>query len=335
MAAVPECRGFQLLECRVIAVTVVKATSAHAGVRLDRFLVARLPQFTRSQIHRWIAEGRVRVDGSVRKPAYVVRRGERIAIDPPTPAPASVLPETIPLDILFEDTACLVVNKPAGMVVHPGAGQARGTLVNALLAHCTDLAGVGDAIRPGIVHRLDKGTSGVMVVAKTHAAHAALVRQFQERRVTKRYLAIVFGRIAEAGRIDVPIGRHPTDRKRMSTRARRSRPAETAWRVREYFGDRAAWLEVDLGTGRTHQIRVHLSAAGHPIVGDAAYGAARALARLPSEAHEALAGFPRPALHAWRLAFDHPATGERLQFIAPIPTDFAWLVERCRMLAAS
>ncbi|MBI2345723.1 MAG: RluA family pseudouridine synthase [Deltaproteobacteria bacterium] len=304
------------------------------GLRLDRFLANALPSVTRAQVQRWITDGCVRRGEVVScKPAQAVRAGESIEVTPPLPRPIALLPEEIPLDILHEDSALIVVNKPAGMVVHPGAGRSSGTLVNALLAHCSDLTGVGDRLRPGIVHRLDKGTSGVMVVAKTHAAHAALIRQFEARTVEKVYLAIVLGRIAPTGRMAAPIGRHPSDRKKMSVAARRGREALTTWQVRESFGQEAALLEVRLGTGRTHQVRVHLAAKGHPLVGDPTYGGTGGLRRLPAPWRERLATFSRPALHAWRLGFIHPATGAEQRFEAPLPDDMRSLIDTCRGLS--
>lgn len=303
-----------------------------AGERLDRYVTRLCAAVTRSQVLRWITNGHVRVSGQVKKPAYVIRAGDEIEVLPPAPMVTDLVPEHLPLDIVFEDGDLLVVNKPAGMVVHPGAGQPSGTLVNAVLAHCGDLAGIGDELRPGIVHRLDKGTSGVMVVAKTHATHAALVRQFQERTVEKIYTAVVIGRIRAEGRIDAPIGRHPRDRKRMSTQSRHGREAVTAWKVVEYFDRLGAWLSVRLGTGRTHQIRVHLAALGHPLMGDTTYGGRAAMQRLPCALQEAVRVFNRPALHATRLGLTHPGTGERMTFEAPLPTDLLWLREQCRAL---
>lgn len=310
-------------------------SAQYSGLRQDRYLTAVLSDTTRSQLHRWIADGAVRVNGVVRKPAYAVRAGDVVEVLPPTPRPLDVIPEAVPLDILYEDPHLIVINKRAGMVVHPGAGRSRGTLVNALLAHCQDLQGIGDRTRPGIVHRLDKGTSGVMVVAKSARAHEQLVRQFQARTVEKIYSAAVVGKIPAEGTIAAAVGRHPHDRKKMSTHARRGRAAVTHWRVAEYFGAAAAWVEVRLATGRTHQIRVHFAAKGHPLIGDAVYGGVRGLRRLPSAWQAALADFGRPALHAWRLQFTHPVTGERAQFEAPIPPDLEWLRRTCRRLGGS
>lgn len=306
---------------------------AAAGERLDRFVARSLSDTARAQIQRWIIDGYIRVQGVVKKPAYLVRAGERIELHPPEPLPLAILPEPIPLDIVYEDSHLVVVNKAAGMVVHPGAGQLQGTLVNALLAHCHDLTGIGDALRPGIVHRLDKGTSGAIVVAKSQNVHQALVKQFQARTIEKIYVAMVIGKIRPTGTIESLIGRHPTDRKRMSTRARHGKPAITHWRVTEYFGDAAAWVEVNLATGRTHQIRVHLSAQGHPLIGDVTYGGARGMKRLPPPWHTVLQTFQRPALHAWKLAFQHPITEVRILCEAPFPSDVLLLAEQCRALA--
>jgi 23S rRNA pseudouridine1911/1915/1917 synthase len=247
-----------------------------------------------------------------------VREGDEIDVTLPAPVAATPLAEDIPLDVLFEDRDVIVVDKPAGMVVHPAAGHDRGTLVNALLHHVTDLSGVGGELRPGIVHRLDKGTSGVMVVAKHDAAHEELARQFHDREVEKEYVALVWGLVQQRKRIiDIPIGRDPANRERISTRARRARSAVTrvTW-ARHVPG--ASLLRIAIHTGRTHQIRVHLNAIGHPIIGDSLYGGVHR--RVP---HNLLAvqRLTRPFLHAERLAFAHPASGERLEFRTPLPRD--------------
>ncbi len=252
----------------------------------------------------------------------------------PPPEPAEPLPEDIPLDVVFEDAHLLVVNKPAGLVVHPGAGANRGTLVNALLGRVRDLSGVGGVLRPGIVHRLDRGTSGLLVVAKDDETHRALVRQFAGRTVEKEYLALVLGRPARpSGSIEAPIGRDPIHRQKMSVRATRGRPARSEYRVRESF-DGATLLLVRIHTGRTHQIRVHLASIGHPVAGDATYGGTRPPSSRRAAAREALSSLARPALHAARLAFVHPATGDRLSFEAPLPADLREVVERLRAAGA-
>ncbi|MDI3281180.1 MAG: RluA family pseudouridine synthase [Bacillota bacterium] len=283
-----------------------------AGSRLDVFLAAHHLVPSRSAAQRLIEGGRVLVDGAaVRKPSYRLRPGERVEVRLPPPAPVEVVPEEIPLDILYEDEDLVVVNKPRGMPVHPGAGRSSGTLVNALLAHCRDLSGVGGALRPGIVHRLDKDTTGLLVVAKHDAAHLHLARQIKERRVTRIYLALVHGRLPAAeGKIEAPIGRHPVARKKMAVVARRGRAALTYYRVLEEWA-RFSLLEVKLGTGRTHQIRVHLAYLGHPVAGDPTYGRRRAELGLEGQ-----------ALHAAVLGFCHPRTGEYVEFSAPPPEDF-------------
>ena len=239
-------------------------------------------------------------------------------------------PEDIELAVVHEDVHLIVVNKPAGLVVHPGAGTAGGTLVNALLGHVRDLSGVGGVLRPGIVHRLDKGTSGLLVVAKDDEAHRALVRQFAGRTVEKEYLALVLGLPAQAsGQVDAPIGRDPVHRQKMSVRAPRGREARTSWTVEERF-DGAALLRVRIHTGRTHQIRVHLASIGHPVAGDPVYGGTRTPSSRRAGAREALLSLARPALHAARLAFTHPVTGHRLAFSAPLPPDLVAVLDRLR-----
>ncbi|MBI5489234.1 MAG: RluA family pseudouridine synthase [Deltaproteobacteria bacterium] len=291
---------------------------ALAGERLDRVLPELVPGLTRSQARRLIDLGRATLDGTTPKAGASVRAGQRLRVEPLPPETFSVEAEDIPVRVLHRDDDLIVVDKPADLVVHPAAGHARGTLVNALAALG---AGGGDPARPGIVHRLDKGTSGVMVVARNVTAHARLAEQFAERTVEKTYLAIVVGEPPEEGRIETLFARHPVDRKRFTSRTTRGRTALTGFRVRERRPG-CAMLEVRLGTGRTHQIRVHLSESGWPILGDAVYG------RTPRdpELRRAAEALGRPALHAWRLAFAHPRTGERMAFDADVPADFerAW-----------
>ncbi|MGH2453905.1 MAG: RluA family pseudouridine synthase [bacterium] len=292
--------------------------AAHDGARLDQFLAARLPALSRSRLHRLIAGGHVRVAGEARKPSSRVRRGQEVTVEVPAPAPAEVLAEPMPLDVRYEDRDLLVVNKPAGRPVHPGPGHAGGTLVNALLAHVPDLAGVGGALRPGIVHRLDKDTSGLLVVAKTGGALSALQAAIKARQVQREYLAIVHGRLGAAeGNIDAPIARHPRHRRRMAVVAR-GRRAVTRYRVRVQFAA-AALVEASLQTGRTHQLRVHFAHLGHPLVGDSLYG----------RRGEAW-GMTRQALHAYRLRFDHPRTGVPVVVEAPLPDDMAAALEALR-----
>jgi 23S rRNA pseudouridine1911/1915/1917 synthase len=313
-----------------LAGTVLTVEPGEAGVRLDRWLAARLPEVSRARLQALIAEGAVRVDGGAARAASRVRAGQSVEVAVPAPAAAAPQPEDIPLRVVHEDADLLVVDKPAGLVVHPGAGTAAGTLVNALLHRVKDLSGIGGVLRPGIVHRLDRGTSGLLVVAKNDAAHQALARQFASRSVEKEYRAVVLGRPRRAaGTIEAPIGRDPVHRKRMSVRAAGGRAARTSYAVAEAL-DGAALLRVHIHTGRTHQIRVHLASIGHPVLGDAVYGGRRVPASASARLREALAGLDRPALHAARLSFTHPATGERLSFESPLPDDLARLLERLR-----
>jgi 23S rRNA pseudouridine1911/1915/1917 synthase len=306
-------------------------TDAEAvGLRLDVWLARRLPSLSRARLQALIGEGRVLLDGAAARSSSRLRAGQLVVVSVPPPVPAEPEPEDIPLAVLHEDGHLLVIDKPAGLVVHPGAGTARGTLVNALLRHVRDLSGIGGVLRPGIVHRLDKGTSGVLLVAKDDETHRALARQFAGRSVEKEYLALVHGVPARAqGAIDAPIGRDPVRRKRMSTRAPRGREARTSWTVEEAF-DGAALLRVRIHTGRTHQIRVHLSSVGHPLAGDTAYGGARAPSCRTAQAREALRSLARPALHAARIAFTHPASGERVAFVSPLPADLRQVLASLR-----
>ncbi len=247
----------------------------------------------------------------------------------PPPAPSHLTPEALPLTILFEDRDLLVVNKPPGLVVHPGAGHRDGTLLNALVHHCPDLMDIGEVSRPGLVHRLDKDTSGLIVVAKTALAHAALVAQFQAHAITKIYQALVWGRLAEAeGRIEKAVGRHPTARQKMSVHARRGKRAVTFWRVVEEFPGPLSRVELTPQTGRTHQLRVHLASMGHPVLGDATYGGG--VSRL-TDHPKVLSLKPlvhRQLLHAWRLGITHPRTGEKMTWEAPLPEDFQAVVDK-------
>jgi 23S rRNA pseudouridine1911/1915/1917 synthase len=307
-------------------VTITVADDA-GGYRLDRFLASTLSGRSRSQIQRLIKGGCVQVAGRRAKANQSVRPGETVLIDIPPAADTALQPEALPLTLVYEDHDIVVVDKPAGMVVHPAAGHDRGTLVNALLHHVDDLSGVGGEKRPGIVHRLDRGTSGLMIVAKHDQAHRELARQFRDREVEKEYLALVWGTLQAGRRVDEPIGRDPANRKKMSSRARRSREAVTRI-VRVESVRRALTLAaVAIHTGRTHQIRVHLSAIGHPIVGDALYGGLRR--RVPGDLR-AVTRLERPFLHAARLALAHPADGRRMEFHSELPEDLRRVLDELR-----
>ncbi len=284
-----------------------------AGERLDVFVARRLPELTRSRVRRLIDEGLVTVDGRLPAKAGVkLEVGQPVQVTLPVPQPIDLKPEPIPLRIVYEDDDLLVVDKPAGLPVHPSAGHAQHTLVNAVLAHCPGLSGLGGEGRPGIVHRLDKDTSGLIIVAKNDAAHVSLARQLKERRVEKTYLALVEGRLRPVeGVIEAPVGRHPRDRKRMAV-VERGREARTRYRVLREVDGRSL-VEVRPETGRTHQIRVHFAAIGHPLAGDPLYGRGSARPR----------SLKRQFLHAQRLAFAHPRTGERLELEAPLADDLA------------
>jgi 23S rRNA pseudouridine1911/1915/1917 synthase len=287
------------------------------GVRLDNFLTYMMPDRSRSQIQRLIKEGLVRGPIADLRPSTAVKAGWVFVVDIPAPIEPVARPEPLPIPIVYEDSDVVVLDKAAGMVVHPGAGHDSGTLVNALLYHIKDLSGIGGELRPGIVHRLDRGTSGLMVVAKNDAAHQELSRQFAHREVEKEYSALVWGVVQAGRRIDAPIGRDPSDRQKMSTRARRARHAVTRVTFARHFKG-VTFVKVAIATGRTHQIRVHLSAIGHPIVGDKTYGGVhrRAAANL-----RAVQRLERPFLHSSRLAFTHPSDGRRVEFDSPLPPD--------------
>jgi 23S rRNA pseudouridine1911/1915/1917 synthase len=306
------------------------ADAEAGGLRVDVWLARRLPSLSRARLQTLVAGQHVRIDGRSCRASTRLRPGQEVVVVVPEPAPAAPAPEDIPLRVVHDDPHLLVIDKPAGLVVHPGAGNPSGTLVNALLRHVADLSGIGGVLRPGIVHRLDRGTSGLLVVAKDDETHRRLVRQFASRAVEKEYLALVHGGpSAPSGEISAPIGRDPVHRKRMSVRAPHGREARTAWTREETF-DGASLLRVRLHTGRTHQIRVHLASIGHPVVGDAVYGGTRAPSSRRAAAREALRALGRPALHAARLAFIHPATGERVAFAAPLPPDLGLALERLR-----
>jgi len=304
----------------------VEVDVMYDGVRLDSFLAALLPDRSRSQLQRLIKEGHVTGPVEGLKASMPVKAGQTFHIDVPDAAPAKAIAEDLPLTILYEDADVVVIDKAAGMVVHPAAGHSSGTLVNALLHHVDDLSGVGGQMRPGIVHRLDRGTSGVMVVAKNDIAHQELSRQFHDREVEKEYFALVWGTVNAGKRIDAPIGRDPGDRQKMSTRARRSRSAVTRVTRAEHFRG-VSLLQIAIATGRTHQIRVHLNAIGHAIVGDPTYGGVRR--HVPNDVR-AVQRLERPFLHAWKLAFTHPTDGRRLAFESPLPADLQSVLDAVR-----
>jgi 23S rRNA pseudouridine1911/1915/1917 synthase len=306
--------------------------------RLDVLVASLLSDFTRTFVAGLISAEHIQVDGQPKKPGYRVKSGQKISGVIPPPVPVKFKPEPIPIDILFEDDHIIVVNKQPGLVVHPAPGHFSGTLVNGLLHHCPDLHGIGGELRPGIVHRLDKDTSGTMIVAKNDSAHQHLSRQFKSRQIKKEYLALVHGILkTESGNIKLPIGRHPVDRKRMSTVSPKGRTAETAWQVKEEF-QVFTLLSLELKTGRTHQIRVHCASLRHPIVGDKVYRP-RKLEKTIARDHrqsdkilEVLKMVKRQMLHAWRLGFRHPHTGEAVSFESPLPEDMASTIQRIRDL---
>lgn len=294
-----------------------EAAQADAGMRLDAFLAQQCPEMTRSRLGKLIEEGCVSVDGrAAEKPGAKIKSGQCVELFVPQVKEATVEAQDIPLEILYEDADVAVVNKPCGMVVHPAAGNEDGTLVNALLFHIKDLSGIGGEMRPGIVHRLDKDTSGVLMIAKNDMAHQSLSEQLKERTMEKHYLAVAQGGFAQdEGEVDAPIGRHPVDRKRMAI-VPDGRPSRTEFKVKERLRG-CTLLDVHLLTGRTHQIRVHMASLGHPLLGDVIYGSKR-------PPHNA----PRLMLHAWWVAFTHPRTGEIVRVEAPMPAAFAAAVEK-------
>lgn len=291
---------------------LLTAAEEDAGCRIDRFITSRCESLTRNAVQRLCDELRVLVGGKAVSKNYKLRTADEVCIAVPQPRALSALPQDIPLDILFEDAHLLVVNKPKGMVVHPAAGNEDGTLVNALLHHCRgSLSGINGVIRPGIVHRIDKDTSGLLAVAKTDAAHVHLSAQIKAHTVTRRYQAVVYGPVKnDSGRVDAPIGRHPTDRKKMCVTDKHSRQAATCYRVVQWF-DGFTHLALELETGRTHQIRVHMAHIGHPVAGDPVYGPKKLLSSLNGQ-----------CLHAGTLGFIHPALGEYMEFFSEPPAEF-------------
>jgi 23S rRNA pseudouridine1911/1915/1917 synthase len=307
----------------VSEVVRLRVEPAEARERLDRLLAARLPQLSRSRIQSLIDEGHVAVAGAVAKPSARLRAGAEIEVRIPAPRPSELIAEDLGLPILFEDEHLIVVDKPAGVVVHPGAGVRSGTVVHGLLERVRGLRGIGGEERPGIVHRLDRETSGCLVVAKSEEALRGLQTSFKSRQVEKRYRALVHGDPPDPGELDTLYGRHPVDRKRFSSRVRQGRRAVTRWRVLARSSG-VSFLDVELLTGRTHQIRAHLADAGHPLLHDAVYGGVRREAKLPADAAARLAAeaIGRQALHAAVLGFAHPITRAPLRFEAPLPADF-------------
>ena len=307
--------------------TAFIAPTGDAAGRLDLVVSREIPGLTRSAAQRLIDEGHVTVNGRVERASLKLRGGEEVRVTVPPPVPAEPAAETIPLEILYEDEDVVVVNKPAGMVVHQGAGNSTGTLVNALLGHCDDLSGIGGELRPGIVHRIDKDTSGILVAAKNDRAHQSLSEQFRLHSVKRVYRALVFGAPREeSGRIESAIGRHPVDRKRMSGTARHGKRAVTRWRVLARY-DRITLVELRLETGRTHQIRVHLSEAGHPLVGDELYGGGGRLANIADpQLRKLIRELGRQALHAMTLGFIHPADGNYREFTTELPGDMTRII---------
>lgn len=294
---------------------LLESSAADSGKRLDHFLHERLPEYSRSRLQQWIENGRVQVDGAAEKRSYVLKGSEQIQVEPAELAPLHAVPEELPLDVLYEDEDVIAINKAAGMVVHSGAGRHSGTLVNALLHRYSKLSGVGDPLRPGIVHRLDRLTSGVLLIARNDAAHRDLARQFSSREVEKVYLALVRGAIkSEAGRITTPITRDPRHRLRMTSKLASGRSAITEYRVLRRFAN-FTLLEVKIHTGRTHQIRVHMASTGHPVVGDTLYGA-------PASP------LGRYFLHAHRISFTRPASSQRITVTAPLPVELEGFLNR-------
>lgn len=301
------------------------------GLRLDVFLAQCDESFSRSQIKNAIEEGHVTVNGKEPKVSQHLKAGDIVELQLEPAAEAIAVPQNIPLSIVYEDASIIVINKPAGMVVHPAPGNPDNTLVNALLFHCHDLSGIGGVLRPGIVHRLDKETSGLMVAAKSDEAHRSLSAQFEKHDVHKKYVALVWGDIkGQSGEIVLPVGRHPVDRKKMSTKSRQGKDALTLWRVRERYGT-ATLLDIEIKTGRTHQIRVHLSERGYPVIGDTVYGNASKLQTVKNASLKAaIKSLERQALHAAELSFIHPQTQDRVVFTAPIPEDMEALLAQFR-----
>ncbi len=305
---------------------------AQAGARLDQFLAQALG-WSRARLQKLLKAGLVTVNGAPQAASHKMRAGEAVTVTVPPPEPSHLTPEPLALEIIFEDRDLLVLNKPPGLVVHPGAGHRQGTLLNALLHHCPELKEIGEVSRPGLVHRLDKDTSGLLVVAKTSLAHQALVSQFAAREIKKIYLALVWGHLPEPeGRIDKDIGRHPTQRHKMTAHPRRGKAAATRWRVAQEFPGPLTLVELSPETGRTHQLRVHLASEGHPVLGDATYGGGVSRLTGHPKLQDLKPLVQRQLLHAWRLEVTHPRTGERIRWEAPLPEDFQAVVDKLEKL---
>ncbi|HPA13971.1 MAG TPA: RluA family pseudouridine synthase [Desulfobacterales bacterium] len=312
------------------------ADESNSGQRLDTFIASHIVNCSRSRAASLIRNGIIDVDGGKKKPGYRIKTGDKISGYIPAPESIQYEPEAIPIDLLYVDNDLIVINKQPGLVVHPAAGHYNGTLVNALLYHFPELQGIGGKVRPGIVHRLDKDTSGTMVVAKNDLSHNFLSLQFKSRKVKKEYLALVHGEISDdSGEISLPIGRHPMDRKKMSTISRRSRQAFTFWQVQERFFY-ITLLKLNLMTGRTHQIRVHCSAINHPILGDPVYSSRKKERDIVLKlgCSESASSISRQMLHAWRISFTHPVTGKIMSFESPIPPDMQGLINELRRKAS-
>jgi 23S rRNA pseudouridine1911/1915/1917 synthase len=308
-------------------VTEINLQVEEKGERIDRYLSQHLPDLSRSRIQQLIEQGNVQVNSKVcTSKKITVQAGDRIFLTIPAAKPLDLQPEAIPLEVLYEDDALIIINKPAGLVVHPAPGHEDGTLVNALLAHCPNLAGIGGVQRPGIVHRLDKDTTGAIAIAKTDQAHQHLQAQLKAKTARRQYLGVVYGSpAAESGTIDQPIGRHPVDRKKMAIVPveKGGRSAVTHWQVRERLGNYTL-IHFQLETGRTHQIRVHSAYIGHPIVGDPIYSSGRSLG----------VNLPGQALHAWKLSLQHPVSGEWIEVTAPLPKTLTTLLDVLRRRVA-
>jgi 23S rRNA pseudouridine1911/1915/1917 synthase len=304
----------------------IQVGTQDAGMRVDTFLSTQVADLSRSYAAALIQKQQILVNAKPLKPSYKLKAGDCIHVRLPKPTQTRIIPEPIDLDVVFEDPYLIVVNKPAGLVVHPAAGHSSGTLVNALLNHCPDIEGIGGEQRPGIVHRLDKDTSGLLIVAKDNPTHNQLAQQFKNRKISKQYLAIIRGApVEDSGCIELPVGRHPLDRKKMSTISSKGRNATTIWHVKQRYQG-ATLIEADLITGRTHQLRVHFQAIGYPILGDPVYSGRRGIYRDIKAGHPLrplLKWVNRQMLHACRMSLRHPHSGQQMTFSAPLPDDMS------------